>query len=343
MESPRSDKKPGPTFWPFGSRTAVLLAPLLLVVLAVAWGTARTALGLEAVSPGWVLAAIVGLSLLPLLLLVLSDVASSGGSVEIGSVKIALTAAARSHPGLTVPRNVTQQTGASAADSGAVEIMVSLRSLRNSEVVVVNLEDGHAWWETRLLILCAGAARLGNPAVVVFTAQQQGRAGQFIGWARAAHLRDRLLEAEPSLRKVYLQASGLATAARLAETAAPGQPQPPSVSTLVNELGLNNLRYLTHPMPREELNLLLEEQLLTNLLAPYENLPAEIDVPRLEQLFLPVLHTHALERTENDAEWLRAALSDEGDYVAFTDSGRYAGIMSGPAVARAALLALLPT
>ncbi|MCX5376849.1 hypothetical protein [Streptomyces sp. NBC_00091] len=40
----------------------------------------------------------------------------------------------------------------------------------------------------------------------------------------------------------------------------------------------------------------------------FDSLPAEIDVSRLEQLFKPVLHTKALERTDDDAAWLRAAL-----------------------------------
>ncbi|MFJ9871400.1 hypothetical protein [Streptomyces sp. NPDC101165] len=350
MDSPQKSKAKGMTkaktsdlaFWPFSARMALFLAPLLLVVLVVAWGAARTALGLDTASAGWVLLGIVGLSLLPVLLVVLSGVASTGGSVELGAVKIALTAAAGSQRGLAVPRNVVPQLGVSLADAGGVEATASLRNLRGTEVAVVDLEDGHAWWETRLMLLCAGATRLGRPSVVVFTAQQQGRADQFIGWARPADLLECLQESDPGLRKAYLQASGQAVAVRLAEpTLQPPQTRP-TTSALMGDLGLQGLRYMTHPAPRNELNPLLEEQLLARSMAGFEALPAEIDVPRLYQLFTPVLHTKALERTDDDAAWLRAALLDDGDYVAFTDSGRYTGIMSGAAVARAALLALLP-
>ncbi|MFF5014765.1 hypothetical protein [Streptomyces sp. NPDC001165] len=352
MNSPQKSKAKSMTkakasdlaFWPFSARAALFLAPLLLVVLAVAWGAARTALGLDTASAGWVLLGIVGLSLLPVLLVVLSGVASTGGSVELGAVKIALTAAAGSQRGLTVPRNVVPQLGVSLADAGGVEAIASLRNLRGTEVVIVDLEDGHAWWETRLLLLCAGATRLGRPSVVVFTAQQQGRADQFIGWARPADLLERLQESDPHLRKAYLEASGQAVAVRLAEPTlqTPQTPPPPTTSALMKDLGLQGMRPMTHPAPRNELNPLLEEQLLARSMARLEALPAEIDVSRLHQLFTPVLHTKALERTDDDAAWLRAALLDEGDYVAFTDSGRYTGIMSGAAVARAALLALLP-
>ncbi|MEU3407252.1 hypothetical protein ABZ766_25375 [Streptomyces sp. NPDC006670] len=321
----RSSKaKAGLAFWPFGVRAAVLLVPVLLVVLAGAWGAARNALGLGAVSPGWVLAVIVGLSVLPVVLVVLSGVASSG--VDPGSVKASLTAAAGAGRGPAVPRNL-------ASDRA----VAPLRGLRGAEVVVVDLEDGHAWWEHRLLLLCAAAARLGRPPVVVFTAQRQGRPGQFIGWARPSDLLQRLQEADPALRKTYLEASGQAAGVRMAEASGPGP-----AARLMKELGLEGMRDLTHPPPRETLSPFLEEQLLARAVSGFDALPHELDVPQLEQLFTPVLHTRALERTDGDAAWLRAALLDEGDYIAFTDAGRYAGILPGPAVARAALLALLP-
>lgn len=346
VDSPRSTnrakatartKGSGLAFWPFGVRVAVLLVPVLLVVLAVAWGAARTGLGMETVSAGWVLLAIVALSLLPVLLVVLSGVASSGGTVELGTVKIALTAAAGSRRGLAVPRNVVPERGLSLAGSGGAEAVTSLRGLRGTEVVIVDLEDGHAWWEHRLLLLCAAAARLGRPAVVVFTAQRQGRPGQFVGWASPADLLQRLQEGDPGLRKAYLEAAGQAAGVRLAEASGPA----PS-ARLMKELGLEGARHLTHPPPRDALNPFLEEQLLARGLDRFDTAPEEIDVPRLLALFTPVLHTRALEHTDDDAAWLRAALLDEGDFIAFTDAGRYTGIMSGGAVARAALLALLP-
>ncbi|MEV7545154.1 hypothetical protein [Streptomyces sp. NPDC089915] len=334
----RSSKaKAGLAFWPFGVRAAVLLVPVLLVVLAVAWGAARNALGLGSVSAGWALLAIVALSVLPVLLVVLSGVASSGGTVELGTVKIALTAAAGARRGLAVPRNIVPEPGVSLTGDGGSGTLTSLRGLRGAEVVVVDLEDGHAWWEHRLLLLCAAASRLGRPAVVVFTAQLQGRPGRFAGWATPADLLQRLQEADPALRKAYLEASGQAAGVRMAEASGPVP-----AARLMKELGLEGMRGLTHPPPRETLSPFLEEQLLARGVDRFDTSPDEIDVPRLEQLFTPVLHTRALEHTDDDAAWLRAALLDEGDYIAFTDAGRYTGIMSGTAVARAALLALLP-
>ncbi|MER7340530.1 hypothetical protein ABT403_22150 [Streptomyces sp. NPDC000075] len=316
----------GLAFWPFGVRAAVLLVPVLLVLLSLAWGAARDALGLGAVSAGWALLVIVGLSVLPVLLVLLSGFVASGGAggVEPGAVKAALTAAAASRRGLAV---------SPAGFGGAV---TSLRGLRGAEVVVVDLEDGHAWWEHRLLLLCAAAARPGGPAVVVFTAHGEGRDGRYVGWARPADLLQRLQDADPDLRKAYLEASGQAVGVRLAEASGPAP-----AARLMKELGLEGLRGLTHPPPRDALSPFLEEQLLARRVDRFDGSPDEIDVPRLRQLFAPVLHTRSLEHTDEDAAWLRAALLDEEDHIAFTDAGRYTGILPGPAVARTVLLALL--
>ncbi|WP_157880558.1 hypothetical protein [Streptomyces katrae] len=321
----------GLAFWPFGVRAAVLLVPVLLVVLAVAWGAARTALGLGSAPAGWVLLGIVLLSLLPVLLVLLSRAVSGGGGLDPAAVKGALTEAAAARYGLLVPCNVVPERGESPA--GAV---TSLRGLRGAEVVVVDLEDGHAWWEHRLLLLCAAAARLGRPAVVVFTAQQEGRPGRFAGWATPADLLQRLQDSDPDLRKAYLEACGQAAGVRLAEAsgAAPA-------ARLMKELGLEGMRRLTHPPPREALHPFLEEQLLARRVDRFDTSPEEIDLPRLLALFTPVLHTRALERSDEDAAWLCAALLDEGDYIAFTDSGRYAGLLPGAAVARGVLLAVV--
>ncbi|MFH7593535.1 hypothetical protein WDV06_00315 [Streptomyces racemochromogenes] len=346
MDSPRRSTRAqatarpsgsGPAFWPFGVRTALVLVPVLLVVLTVAWGAGRTALGLESVDAGWALLVIVALSLLPVLLVVLSGLAPAGTRIEPAAVKAALTVAAASRRGPAVPRNVVPERGVPAAGPGGTEAVTSLRGLRGTEAVVVDLEDGHAWWEHRLLLLCAAAARLGSPAVVVFTAHQQGRPGRFVGWAAPADLLRCLQDGDPGLRKACLEAAGQAAGVRLAEASGPG----PS-ARLMKELGLEGTRRLTHPPPRDALNPFLEEQLLARGLDRFDGSPDEIDVTRLRQLFTPVLHTRALEHTDADAAWLRAALLDDGDHIAFTDEGRYTGILPAAAVARAALLALLP-
>ncbi|HEY3005403.1 MAG TPA: hypothetical protein VGJ44_23865, partial [Kribbellaceae bacterium] len=65
-------KEPSPRrFWPFSTRTAVLMTPVLLLILLVLWGVGRTVLHFEKAAAGWVLLGIVILGVLPILLVVL--------------------------------------------------------------------------------------------------------------------------------------------------------------------------------------------------------------------------------------------------------------------------------
>ena len=70
---------------------------------------------------------IVLLSLIPMLLVVLEGIASSGGTVEVGAVKIAMTAAAKSQRLVVVPRNAGQP-GMPLADSGSTQILDALKN-----------------------------------------------------------------------------------------------------------------------------------------------------------------------------------------------------------------------
>ena len=112
-------------FWPSTARTALLLIPLLLIIGLVAWALFRGALGADDAPAELILLAIVILSLIPLALLLLDGLTSSGGTVEIGEVKIALTAAATAQMLTVVPRNVA--SGTSIGDSGSVQIIEGLR------------------------------------------------------------------------------------------------------------------------------------------------------------------------------------------------------------------------
>jgi hypothetical protein len=56
-------------------------------------------------------------------------------------------------------------------DSATTQILDTLRQATGDYVVVVDLEDGKAWWETRLLVLLAGAVRLGKPDKIVFVSR----------------------------------------------------------------------------------------------------------------------------------------------------------------------------
>lgn len=166
----------------------------------------------------------------------------------------------------------------------------------------MNLEGGRVWWESRLLILCSGAVRLGRPEVIVFTASRLGKTDQFIGWAHPAEIQRRLLEANPVYATGYDRAMGMAATAR----------QDNGMGRISPDLA--GKQYIMHPPGRDplELNPFLDEQLLADALSTLEHPPREITIARLEDLLVTVLHTSAVDRTDLETDWFKKALrSDE--------------------------------
>ncbi|MFF2148080.1 hypothetical protein [Kitasatospora sp. NPDC058190] len=312
----------------------MLFALILFVLLLITWGAARKQLRLEEVPTGWALLGIAVLSLVPVILVVLDGWASSGGSFEVAGVKIALNAATASQRPVVIPRNITEQPGLPVVDSGGSHILSTLRRSAGTTVVIVDLEDGHAWWETRLLVLCAGAQRLGRPSVIVFTAVQGGKAGHYLGWGRPKELLEGLLASDQRYRAAYLQMNSLAAAAHLNRAGDPNAPAPVALVIPQSKSWIIS-RQVDDPSP------VLEEELLAEALRPMETPPREIDGMRLQCLFRAVLHTASVDRSVPDAEWVRAALLSDDDYIALTESGRYVGMMSSSTVVRHTLLSLI--
>jgi hypothetical protein len=319
-------------FWPFtSSKLAFGLAPVLLVALLVGWWLVRTPLQLEQISGGWLLLGIAVLAVLPVVMVVLDGLAAGGGSIEVASVKVALVATAATRPNPVVPSNVTNEPGLSVSDSGSTAIREVLEESARSDIVIVDLGAGEEWWETRLLVACAGAARHGRPRIIVFVARMEDRPRMFVGWVRPAAARDRLLRADRGYAQAFQKASGLALAARLNEAS-------PGTGGIVLP---GNTSWMAHdPTNPGTLSPTLDEQLLAAELEVFENpVPRPVGVSRLKELLTPVLHTVSVDNAAAGADWFRTALLQDED-VALTDDGRYVAILPRHAVVTSILLAL---
>ena len=153
-------------FWPFSVTAAWLSVPVILVALAAALSIVRSSTSwLDEASVAWSLLGVVVLALLPLLLVVLGRVADRGGSVTLpGGFALAFAGveAVQGQAGtVRISANLGAPPGIDVFDSGGGNLMAALSRAVTNPVVVVDLEDGNAWWETRLLILLSGGARLG--------------------------------------------------------------------------------------------------------------------------------------------------------------------------------------
>jgi hypothetical protein len=315
--------------WPFDIRIAVLWAPILFIILVLGLALLREVArwpppALDQV----VILAILLVSLLPVLLAVLDLVAERGGAISFRGVTLDFSAAGAA-PTYAVPHNIGLP-GTPVSDSGTENIVEALRGAATSEVIVVDLEDGEAWWETRLLVLIAGAVRIGRPDAVVFVARDGAVDGCFQGWAEPSALLPLLLRADRRYRESYYRAKAWAGRWDLAEPAvapraAAGRARPPAAPDpkLPASIGAPHSRIAVEDgLPSAfGFERLLQSELGTHV-EEHEK-PRTIGIQRLEELFRPVLRRGSVDEDWPAEAKIDAILSTEDPFIAVTRAGRY--------------------
>ncbi len=354
------------TFWPF-SRKSAFVASLVLVpafVAIVVWLADESVADFE-ISP-WVLVLAVLVGLVPVILVVLGGV----DTLEAGRVKVAFAAVQEvvatasdvdtrsllAH-NLGDPRQVR--------DSGSDTVIETLASAVGNEVVEIALKEGEAWWETRLLLLAAGATRLQNPKAVAFTWATPDRARTFIGWAKPADIQRRLLTAHEAFREAYEKAERDTLLHRLSSRAGPDAPKhlpwaPAGKATVHVAEGEPPPAYAVqreddagweYPWPSAQAtqppwtpdDRFLPERLLLDKLADLETPGAQwrITESRLRDLLGSVLFTDSVDRNDSEERWIATIVGSTADYFALTSGGQLVNLISRPAALNAVLLTLL--
>jgi hypothetical protein len=273
------------------------------------------------------------LSLVPVLLLILDVIIDRGAVVEYAGVKIDFSHGRDAGTkGLTVPTNIGVR-GTPVTDSGSEQILETLGSATSASVVVVDLEDGHAWWETRLLVLLAGAERLGRPDIIVFVGTNAAKEQQFLGWGRADALLPCITRADPEYRRT-LRASRAAAAhwslVEPLEAAAGGRaPVPAKPDSITGHLATTYqwaFDYNTG-LPNE---LYAERLLQSELGRKIESAPAgsrKVSIVRLQELFQPVLLKEHIDLSWPADRQLSEFLETKADNIAITQDGRYVSLV----------------
>jgi hypothetical protein len=309
----------------------------LLIVTAVTYGVA-----------GWpdhdaakfVLLGILLFSLLPVILGLVDLLVERGAVLEFHGAKVDFSQVRASEPtSFTVPVNIGVP-GRAVADSGTNAILDALRQAAATEVVVIDLEDGHAWWETRLLVLVAGAVRLGQPAVIVFVGTDAGNAGKFQGWAPPRALLPALLKSDARYAKGYYAAQAAAQQWALVGPADTGVPP---VQTWMQGLAQQfpGMAYdNTTGLPNE---FAAEQYLAHELGAKVEATTPQhgISIVRLQALFKPVLVVDTIDESAASEDQLRALFSTSHSYVAVTQRGRYQQLIARAALTNAVFESLM--
>lgn len=320
------ESKPLPqALWPFGGRAAVLTSVLsfLVLVIAVAAMQDHGWMGSIQMSLG-TLALVAGIAAIPLILRLIDTVARNGGSIAVpGGFSVSIAAArevaSTRVEGTRIASNLGGVRGANIADSGGTAVLDALSPSAGSDVAIVDLGDGDQWWRTRLLLLCAGAHRLGTPQVIVFTATIAGRRGQFVGWGFPREILRQLL-LDPELARAHRRAS--ASAARVA-LGLPG--------AMPNQVAM--------PWPNATMNVgddpsMEPERLLMLELNPLEQPQGErlsrnqISASGLRADLEAVLRTASVDTSASDEAWISHVLCSTEPYVAVTERGEYRSLVS---------------
>lgn len=337
--------------WPFGHRASLISAAVLLVGLLLLVAVLRAILNWpSAQSENAILIGVLLLSLSPILLALLDVIIERGGVIEYGSIKVDFSQSREMGiTGITVATNIGVR-GQAVTDSSTTQILDTLKQATASDVVIIDLEEGQAWWETRLLVLLAGAERLKKPEKIVFVGTDARKEQRFQGWSYASDLLPRLVKAHPQYERSLQAARAAARQWELVEPVnpvVPGTPplvpvQPPWLSGTL----ATRYQWMAFDGSTGASNELLAEQLLASDLGEKVELKEgsrSISLVRLEELFRPVLNKECIDLSWPADRQLSTFLDldTEAPSIAVTQNGKYSTLVSRLTLLNVVLKSLL--
>ena len=314
--------------WPFSARAGLLCALATLAVLMLVVLILRITQGWpDPQSESTVLLGVLIVALIPLALALIDLFVARGAVIEYAGVKLAFSQSRElGSQGLTVPANIGVK-GQVVADSGTTQILDALRQSSAHEVVTIDLEDGQAWWETRLFVLLAGAQRLGRPSKVIFVGKDANKAQQFQGWGHAADLLAVMVKSNPQFERSLLMTRGAAAQLALAEpgeamVVPPWKPMFGPLATRYQWMAFDTNTGLPN-------TLFAEQALQSELGQKVEQLTGTrgISLIRLQEIFRPVLSTNAIDLSWSADRQLEEFLKTDDSYVAITQEARFSSLV----------------
>lgn len=346
---------PSTKLWSYGALAAVLAVPVILLALGLLSLVARTYLGWPVdTSDRLVLLVFVILSVIPLGLVLLDFMASKGAVVgndwfKIDFSKAVVETGSARRETSSLPDNILS-AAESITDSGDMKMLAQMRRAASAEIICVDLKDGNAWWETRLLVLCASATGAGSSLrAVVFIGQRNNKERQFLGWAAPSQLLVALLDSNPGYRARLTKANMISR--QLSMFGGAASPLRPPTAPLHQTV-------TSHQGSYDEIeSLMLAKILLQELQVPsadpiavpgaaamvgnLEQPPPRLTTGRLRELFESLLFTDTVDRSKADDEQLSEFLASNAPYVAIVREGKYEGMLRSELGERAILRDLL--
>lgn len=324
--------------WPHHPKFTILTAILLVIILILITGLIRTLTGWPPHEiSNTIIIGIFILSILPFLLSIMDAIIEKGGSIGFKDFTIEFTKIQQSGlSGFTIPANIGVP-GVAVSDSGTMNILELLKEAATISIVVVDLEDGHAWWETRLLVLASGAERLGRPDKIVFVAMEGKKDRIFQGFAKPADILQLLLQENEEYHRSFYAARISARQWQLMMPLqkmpgnyyqVPQQPLPPWIDGPLS----TSFSWMAFDQQNGLPNGLLAEQLFQHELGvkieSQPGGPKHISIARLIALFKPVFITDAIDSNSSAEQQMTTLFSGDDSFIALTQEKKYLGLVS---------------
>ena len=167
----------------------MVVAIAIFVATMLAFALLSSAAGWPNATSGWPVAVGVALVLAFLRVLgpVLDYLREAGAKLETPLVKLDFAGAARVVSASGRPWVLSDdliRKSPSVPDSTLPELERSVQDFANQADIVVDLEDGGAWYTTRIFAVAATAMEIGAPRAIVLVGQKNGAPLQFGGWVK---------------------------------------------------------------------------------------------------------------------------------------------------------------
>jgi hypothetical protein len=165
----------------------LMVTAAIFVAAMLAFALLSSVAGWPNAASGWPVA--VGVSLVLALLRIIGPVLDylrqTGAKLETPFLKLDLAGAARATVTVQQPWVLSDgliRKSSSVPESGIGELERSAQNFAGQPEIVLDLEDGGAWYTTRVFAVAATAAVVGSPQAIVLIGQKNGIARQFGGW-----------------------------------------------------------------------------------------------------------------------------------------------------------------
>jgi len=172
-------------------RNEAIVATAIFVLVLLAFAAVAAVAGWPNRDGGWSLAVAVALVLALLRSFgpMLDVLQRSGAKVEAPfgiKIDFAGVAPTTDGPATWVLADSTIRAGARVNETGVADLEASAQDFAHQRDIVVDLEDGQAWYSTRLFAVAATATLIGSPETIILVGQKSGMPRQFGGWISPA-------------------------------------------------------------------------------------------------------------------------------------------------------------